>query len=156
MSRNENNKCGCEKSAPENVMVIRWQRLVSEGETCPRCGATEHELNKASSILDKSLAQLGIKVVLEKNSLSAVEFEKNPLRSNQIWINNRPLEDYIHGKVGQSPCCDVCGPAECRTLEIDGQIFDTIPSAIIVRAGLIAASLMVAPAPIEPCCGDRQ
>ena len=68
---------------------IRWKRLTPKGETCPRCGSTEEELRKAVSILKKSFAPLGIKVILEKEELSVTEFKKDPLQFNRIWINNR-------------------------------------------------------------------
>ncbi|GIW47695.1 MAG: hypothetical protein KatS3mg078_1572 [Deltaproteobacteria bacterium] len=123
----------------KKILKIKWQRLVSEGETCPRCGSTEKELDKAILILKQFLALLGIEVELEKEELSLSEFEKEPLQSNRIWINNLPIEDYIGGKIGQNPCCGVCGPHECRTVEIEGRTYETIPSEIIVKAGLFAA-----------------
>ncbi|SJZ83227.1 protein of unknown function [Selenihalanaerobacter shriftii] len=27
-------------------LKVKWQRLISDGETCPRCGGTEEELKK--------------------------------------------------------------------------------------------------------------
>ena len=107
--------CGCSTSEriekeSTSTLKIRWKRLISKGETCPRCGSTEEELRKAVSTLKKSFAPLGIKVILEKEELSVTEFKKDPLQSNRIWINNRLLEDWIEGRVGHSPCCDVCGP----------------------------------------------
>ncbi len=148
-------ECECMIPEPEMTMTIKWQRLLSEGETCPRCGSTEEELDKAVIILDQALAAMGIKVVLEKDSLSAQEFDKDPLRSNRILINDRPLEDYIAAKTGQSPCCDECGSADCRTVEVEGETYETIPSALIVQAGLIAASRMVAPQEKAPCCREE-
>jgi hypothetical protein len=131
------------KSGNPKTLKIKWQRLVYDGKTCPRCGLTEEELNKAVSALRRSLAPLGIEVISEKEELSVSEFEKDPLRSNRIWINDRPLEDYIKGNVGQSPCCDVCGDSECRTLEIKGRVYETVPSEIIIQSGLTAASRLI-------------
>lgn len=148
-------ECECMTSAPAMTMTIKWQRLLADGETCPRCGSTEEELEKAAMVLDQALAAMDIKVVLEKDSLSKAEFEKDPLRSNRIWINDRPLEDFVAAKTGSSPCCEVCGPNDCRTVEVDGETYETIPSALIVQAGLIAASQMVAPREKEPCCGEK-
>ncbi len=88
------------------VLKIKWQRLISDGQTCPRCGSTEAELKKAISALKQSLASLGIQVVLEMGEVSVAEFKKNHLQSNQIWLNDRLLEDWIGGKAGQSQCCD--------------------------------------------------
>src|SRR3972149_8449595 len=95
--------CGCSPSGPvekesRHVLMIKWQRVTSGGETCPRCGSTEEELGKAVSTLQKSLAPLGIEVVLEKEELTVAEFKKDPLQSNRIWINNRLLESWIEGK----------------------------------------------------------
>ncbi|NPV29371.1 MAG: metalloregulator ArsR/SmtB family transcription factor [Firmicutes bacterium] len=146
----EQKGCGCDACGPaprestENtagkLLKIRWQRLIFEGETCPRCGSTEKEVDRAVSTLKQSLAPLGIEVIVEKEELSVAEFKEDPLQSNRIWINNRPLEDWIEGRVGRSPCCDVCGPSECRTLEVEGKIYEAIPAELIIKAGLIAAS----------------
>jgi hypothetical protein len=149
--------CQCSPSERGEVestrfLKIKWERLISKGETCPRCGSTEEELRKAVLTLKKTFAPLGIKVVLDKEELSVTEFKKDPLESNRIWINNRLLEDWIDGRVGHSPCCDVCGPHDCRTVEIQGRIFDTIPAEIIVKAGLAAASQLISPRTGESCC----
>jgi hypothetical protein len=151
--------CGCSPSKriekeSTSTLKIRWKRLISKGETCPRCGSTEEELRKAVSILKKSFTPLGIKVILEKEELSITEFKKDPLESNRIWINNRLLEDWIEGSVGHSPCCDVCGPHDCRTVEVQGQKYETIPADIIIKAGLSAASKLVSPRTGESCCVD--
>lgn len=147
-------------SEKENVKMktlrIKWQRLISQGETCPRCGSTEKEVDKAVSVLSQSLAPLGIEVGLEKTELSVSEFKKNPLQSNRIWISNRSLEDWIEGRIDKSPCCDVCGPSECRTLEVDGKVYEAIPSDIIVQAGLLAAAEIMKKEPISTsCCGPK-
>lgn len=147
------------------TLVIKWQRLLSEGETCPRCGSTEKEVDKAVSMLSKSLTPLGIEVKLEKSELSLAEFKKSPLQSNRIWINNRLLEDWVEGKIDKSPCCDVCGPSDCRTLEIDGRVYEAIPSNIIIQAGFLAAAELLKEEPAgvshskpkkapkeKPCC----
>ena len=127
----------------KNALEIKWQRLVFEGETCPRCGSTDKELDRAVSTLRQSLAPLGIEIVLEKEELPVSKFKKDPLQSNRIWINNRLLEDWIEGEVGHSPCCDVCGTHECRTIEVKGQVFDVIPAEMIIKAGLTAASQLL-------------
>lgn len=137
------------------TLKIRWQRLISDGQTCPRCGSTEEELKKAISTLKQSLAPLGVEVVLEKVELSVTEFKKDPLRSNQIWLNDRQLEDWIGGETGQSPCCEVCGPSECRTVGVGEEVYETIPADLIIKAGLLAASQLVGAEPTESCCGNK-
>lgn len=136
-------------------LTIYWQRLVSDGETCPRCGGTEEELEKAVSSLQKSLDPLGLKVEFEKKELSVAEFKKSPKESNMIIINDKPLEDWLNGEVGESRCCDVCGPAECRTTTVGGQTYEKIPADLIIKAGLIAASNIIGGRETKSCCGDN-
>jgi hypothetical protein len=157
---NENNtSCVCSpsnvtKRGPVITMKIKWKRLISKGETCLRCGSTEEQLRRAISTLKQSLTPLGIEVILEKEELSVTEFEKEPSQSNRIWINNRWLEDWIEGTVGHSPCCDVCSPHDCRTVEVEGQVYEIIPAEIIIKAGLLAASQLVSPQTGKSRCGD--
>lgn len=130
------------------TLKIKWQRLVDErGQTCKRCGSTESELQKALQILEKSLAPLGIKVTIEKTALAPKIFTDDPSESNRIWISGRPLEEWLDAQVSQSPCCDICGDAECRTVEVERKTYETIPSDLIVRAGLVAASQL-----LGSCC----
>jgi hypothetical protein len=137
------------------TLEIKWQRLVSEGQTCPRCGSTEEELEKAISTLKQSLSPLGIDVVFKKHELSVAEFKKDPLLSNQIWLNDKLLEDWIGGKVDKSPCCDVCGPSECRTFGVGGEVYEVIPADLVIKAGLLAASQLVSMETNEPCCESK-
>ncbi len=80
--------------------------------------------------------------------------KKNPLESNRIWINDKPLEEYLKADVGKSPCCDVCGPSECRTIEVDGNIYEVVTADMIIRAGLLAASEMTSNKKGK-CCGEK-
>ncbi|MBC7225167.1 MAG: DUF2703 domain-containing protein [Anaerolineae bacterium] len=121
------------------TLKIRWERLISEGQTCPRCQGTEAQLEEANRTLRQALAPLGVDVEVEKVPLSPEEFARDPLRSNRILVNDEPLEHWLGGQTGQSPCCDVCGPAECRTLERNGEMHEVIPADLIVEAGLLAA-----------------
>lgn len=140
------NTCGCSCGSGCGVkptdtkskknLTITWQRLISEGNTCPRCGSTEDELNKAVLLLKEKLSPLGIGVTLEKNELSLEEFKKDPQKSNRILLNGQLLEDVIGAKTGQSQCCDVCGDEQCRTVDTKGQSFETVPVELVVEAGL--------------------
>lgn len=123
------------------TLVIKWQRLLDENDqTCPRCGSTEDELERAVNLLRQSLSPLGIEVILQKAAMDKEDFNKDPLQSNNILIEDRAIEEWLGARVGQSRCCDVCGDSECRTIEIEGQAFETIPATLIIKAGLIAAS----------------
>ncbi|UCE71853.1 MAG: DUF2703 domain-containing protein [Nitrospiraceae bacterium] len=139
------------------ALKIKWQRLLIDeiGQTCPRCGSTENEIDKAVNTLNRSLAPLGIDVIIEKKVLDSVTFAKNVLESNRIWINDVPLEKWLGAEVDQSLCCDVCGDAECRTVKVGENIYETIPADLIVKTGLIAASNMIAIESKEPCCENN-
>ncbi|MFO7556674.1 MAG: DUF2703 domain-containing protein [Desulfobacterales bacterium] len=123
------------------TLTIRWQRLVNEsGQTCTRCGETGVTVKTAFDKLKKTLAELDIKVELEKETLDFSIFTKDPLQSNRIWIGGRPLEEWIGATVGKSTCCDVCGDSECRTISTGQNTFEAIPEDLIIRAGLLAAA----------------
>ncbi len=123
------------------TLKIRWQRLLDgANKTCPRCGSTEEELDKAYLKLKEALLPLAINVILEKKELSLNEFRANPLSSNQIWIGDKTLEEWLGAMTGKSRCCDVCGDEECRTVEVGSQVYDVIPASMIIKAGLIAAA----------------
>jgi hypothetical protein len=128
------------------TLTITWQRLLmdEDGRTCVRCGSTEKELERAAETLKQSLAPLGIEVVLLKKALDAEAFARDALESNRIWIGGKPLEEWLGADVGRSVCCDVCGNAECRTVEMRQERHETVPADLVVRAGLVAASGMIA------------
>jgi len=120
----------------KKVLTITWQRLVSDGNTCSRCGSTENELDKAVLKLKNILKPKGVEVNLIKSELTLEEFNKNPLESNRILLNDISLESLMSAKTGQSQCCDVCGDNKCRTLELDGESHEVITADIIVEAGI--------------------
>lgn len=126
---------------------IVWKRLVRDGETCDRCGATFTQLERAVARLEAALLPLGIRPMLETQALDPREFEALPSESNRVWIAGRPLEDWLGARVGMSRCCSVCGDSDCRTLSLDEGTYETIPEELFVRAGLMAAAQLVAPAP---------
>jgi len=95
---------------------------------------------RAVSKLKKSLRPLGIEPALEVREVDSNSFKANPSESNRIWIGGRPMEDWLGATVGSSPCCSVCGDSECRTVEVEGVTFETIPERLFVKAALVAAS----------------
>jgi hypothetical protein len=136
-----------------NVLKIRWKRLVDEkGKTCVRCGTTETMVEESVSKLKVSLKGLGIDVVLEKSAISPSEFSKDTLESNRIWINGKPIEEWLSATSGQSKCCTVCGESDCRTVTVGGKTYEAIPSELIVKAGLLAAAELLHDKPVSPCC----
>lgn len=121
-------------------LSILWQRLVtSNGDTCERCGQTYMEMVRAVEILKEQLSSSGIEPVLKTKELTEAEFKAKPSESNRIWINDKPIEEWLDADVGKSPCCSACGDEHCRTLELGNRIYERIPQALIIEAGIRAA-----------------
>ncbi|MHC4457680.1 MAG: DUF2703 domain-containing protein [Planctomycetota bacterium] len=141
------------------VLKITWQRLVDEkGQTCQRCGSTGNELQKAYQSLEKSLSSLGVKVTLEKKALDPAICAKDISQSNRIWIGERTLEQWLGAQVGKSPCGFCCAElgdqVECRTVEVQGQVYEAIPAKLIIRAGLLAAADLYGQSEAKACCPE--
>lgn len=128
----------------KKTLRIVWQRLTdAEGRTCDRCGSTYTQLKQALARLTEVLRPLNIEPVLVIREIDGASFAADPLQSNRIWIGDKPLEKWLDARIASTPCCSVCGDAECRTIEVAGQVFEAIPSALIVRAALRAASDLI-------------
>jgi hypothetical protein len=122
-------------------LVIEWQRLLDEQkQTCPRCGSTEQEVEKAVQELSQLLNESRVVVRLVKKAIDPETFKKDALQSNRILIAGKQLEEWLGAKTGQSRCCEVCGDAECRIVEYADETHEAIPADLIVRAALIAVS----------------
>lgn len=147
--------------AKVKVLKIEWQRLVDEkGQTCQRCGSTEKEVQKAFQSLKQSFAPLGIKVTLEKKALDPSACAKDVIQSNRILIGGRTLEEWLGAQVGKSPCGFCCAElgdkVECRTVEIGERVYETIPTNLIIQAGLLAAAeLTKTEASSSSCCEPK-
>jgi hypothetical protein len=134
------------------TLKIKWQRLLVDDATCQRCGATEQEVDKAYISLKQSLSPLGIDVVLEKKSIDIAVFKKNPIQSNLIMIGEKSLEEWLKAHTGKSACCGTCGDTECRTINTQDKIYETIPAELIIKAGLTAAGELLNTKGTQSCC----
>jgi hypothetical protein len=154
------NRCSLRECCTYEFLTIRWQRLVDDdGQTCQRCGLTEKEVEQAYQSLKQSLAPLGIQVALEEKILDSETCAQDISQSNRIWVGKRPLEEWLDAEVGQSHCGSCCGElgqnVECRTVEVDGKIYEVIPSEFIIKAGLLAATELLDGQLSEPCCKGK-
>src|SRR5512139_445901 len=126
-------------------MQILWKRLVKGGETCTRCGDTGRELEAAVAKLTAALRPLEIEPLLETQEIDDAAFKANTSESNRVWIAGKPIEEWLGADVGMSRCCSACGDSDCRTLEVGGRTYETIPEEQFIKAGLMAASQMLTP-----------
>lgn len=132
-------------------LPIIWQRLVSsDGRTCIRCNATYQEVQRAVGKLMEALSPLGIEPTLEIREIDEESFKANPSESNRIWIAGKPMEEWLGARVGSSRCCSVCGDSNCRTVEVAGNIFETIPEKLLIKAALAASSQLLEPFSDDP------
>ena len=125
-------------------LPILWQRLVTAGETCQRCGSTQQNILRAVSKLQSALQPLGIRPELETRVIDDATFRGDPAASNRIWIAGQPLEHWLDATAGESPCCSVCGGLPCRTVQVGGKTYEAIPEALILSAAMRAAAQMTA------------
>jgi hypothetical protein len=129
---------------PMTQLPIIWQRLVGAGgKTCQRCDATHQHIQSAIAKLRDALKPLNIEPTLELRQIDENAFKNKPAESNRIWIAGKPVEEWLAANVGSSPCCSVCGDTPCRTMEVEGAIFEDIPEAVVLKAALIAASSLL-------------
>jgi transcription initiation factor TFIIIB Brf1 subunit/transcription initiation factor TFIIB len=57
------------------TLVVEWQRLLDEQkQTCPRCGTTEQEVEKAVQQLNHVLSQSGVVISLTKKGIDPDSF----------------------------------------------------------------------------------
>ncbi len=140
---------------PTHTLTIRWQRLVDASDkTCPRCASTEQEVTKAVAHLKQSLAPAGIAVTAEAERMDEKAFLAAPLESNRMWINGRPLEDWLGAQTASSACGGCCGDkTQCRTMALGGKTYEAIPAGLIVRAGFLAAGKVLQEEPSSPASG---
>jgi hypothetical protein len=139
------------------TLPILWQRLVTpEGKTCMRCGGTQDAIVQSIPKLQEALRPLGMEPVLETREIDHADFKGMPSESNRIWIAGRSIEDWLNASVGKSTCCAACGGADCRTLEIGNETFETIPEQLILKAALLAASQSSSIADGESSDSDTQ
>jgi hypothetical protein len=100
-------------------------------------------MQRAVEKLKQSLRPLGIEPSLEIREIDERSFKANPSESNRIWIAGRPIEEWLGASVGSSPCCSVCGTSECRTVQVEGTTFETIPEKLFLKAALVACSQLL-------------
>lgn len=153
--------CASTNLGPKRTITVRWQRMVMEtGDTCDRCSSTQTEVRLAAGTLRRCLGPLNIEVALEETPMTPEVCARDMSQSNRIFVDGRPLADWLRGKIGMSPCgpcCEKLGErVECRTLAVDGQTYAVIPARLIVRAGLLAAEASLAKvADPRSCCPQQ-
>lgn len=114
---------------------IEWFHLDEGKGTCERCAGTGAELKAVVKELQQECALKGVEIVLKETCVD----RKNLIRSNQIYINGRPIEGILAGGIVSLTDCPSCakligGSACCRALTVNGVRYETIPGSLIRQA----------------------
>lgn len=126
-------------------LTILWQRVTVDGGTCERCGDTGGNVRQAAETLRQELAALDIEVILTEKALPP--FQLGAIEeSNRVFFNERPVEEILGAEVGLNhcrSCCEMLGErTDCRTLTLDGRVYEALPVELLLRAGRAAAKDM--------------
>ena len=120
-------------------LEILWQRVTVDGGTCERCGDTGASIRQAAETLRGELAALDIEVVLTEKALPPFAVAE----SNRVYFGGRAVEDILGAETGLNhcrSCCEMLGAqTDCRTLTLDGRVFEALPLELLLRAGRMAA-----------------
>lgn len=121
---------------------ILWQRVTVDGGTCERCGDTGASVREAARLLGQELAALDIEVVLTEKTLPPFAVAE----SNRVFFGGRAVEDILGAETGMNhcrSCCEMLGSAtDCRTLSLDGRVYEALPLELLLRAGRAIANTL--------------
>lgn len=138
----------CPAERDGKSLVISWQHTVCQSmKPCNRCLMTPEEVKTAYEKLQSALAKLDIEVILDEQTEAQ--------EGDHILINGKALENLLGGKLVKRQCASCPGAdgetKEYNTLELDGTVYEIIPAALIIRAGLLVASELFAAKSSLPC-----
>jgi hypothetical protein len=129
-------------------LIIHWQHTVCESkDPCDRCLKAPEQVILACEKLRSALAELDIQVII----IEQTEVDKG----DYILLNQKPLEHYLNGKTVIRACASCLNTGntqkEYNTLELKGTVYEIIPAALIIKAGLLAASELLDAQTPSPC-----
>ncbi len=129
-------------SGGHRTITVEWRHLDVQGQTCDRCCRTGIELAGAVEELSRELSRHDIHIDYQETRLGPFEITA----SNAILINGVPIENLLPDARVVRTCCASCGEllgtlTDCRALELDGTLYETLPVEIIRRALWIASGV---------------
>jgi hypothetical protein len=134
------------------TLLIEWQHLDVEGETCNRCYDTGENLAAEVKRLNRSLNPQGIEVTYIEKKLD----ESQIPMSNGILFNGVPLESVLDIEVSQNycgSCSDLLGGTTyCRTIRFEGNEYEDVPAKAIRQAAHKVLGLSVGTSTGSGCC----
>lgn len=123
------------KEVAMDNLVIEWQHLEKDGQTCLRCAETGKEIGVVVEEIAVSCAPKGVHIEFKETKLGDEDISK----SNSILFNGIPIEEVLPNMQVSSNYCGSCSELTgketyCRTVEYDGETFAAIPSSLIRKA----------------------
>jgi hypothetical protein len=126
------------------VSTIRIRHYAPEGAQCAPVKETYETLSNMMEQLGPKLARIGFPVTLEKASSEGDPSKNNmvTLESAGIDFPETPLDEILGLEASPKPCdCSAGeGHGECRTIEVAGETYQTIPPGLIAD-GLLRVAL---------------
>jgi hypothetical protein len=140
----------CSKQSGK-VIVLSWQRPEAAAcQGCDKCGITEQDIQKAATELKSLLADKGVKVVVKPRA--ALKDKTIAASACNVWVCDIPLETWLAASVNTHPCE---GQGDCqkmmhKALFINGNEYTKIPPEFVVKAGFLAAEMLMEKGKIDP------
>jgi len=119
-------------------ITIEWKHFEKYDRTCDRCSNTGANLKKVIQEVTPYLSSQGYSIEFTEIKLDS----KDMSESNTLLINEVPIEHLLNALVNQNSCSScsdlINGPCECRTITLDNNTYEAIPSELIKKAILIS------------------
>jgi hypothetical protein len=120
---------------------VEWRHLNERANTCSRCAATGESVDKVIDSLRAELAPEGVEITFTDTPLTGERITD----SNLLLFNGTPLDVVLAGAQARQNYCGSCSAltqteTHCRTVEVDGQVYEEIPEVLIRQAALAALS----------------
>lgn len=113
----------------KRTLVIEWKHIGNDVTgTCERCSLTGDAIRDVLKELGPYFEEKDVTPEFRETVLPDAEIGV----SNQVTLNDRPLEDYLAGaEVVSTPCCScacITGQDEayCRAIEYSGRRYEAI------------------------------
>lgn len=122
-------------------IVVEFDYLTVDGDTCERCGDTRDAVHAAVSDARSALPSSVAVIDYLERELSPGRIED----SNRVLVNGRPAEEWLGG-VSVMSDCPSCGelvgkPVCCREVEVDGVRTEAVGRDVVFDAIMAAAGV---------------
>ena len=115
-------------------LFIEWKHIGNNiTGTCERCSLTRGAILDVLEELQPYFRQKNVTARFRETILP----DSRIAESNQVVINETPLEEYLSdARVVQTPCCSCAGfigqgEAECRAIDIDEERYEAITTDLL-------------------------